>query len=134
MKDIGPWVLTLLSFFSIFSCLNPIIYGFMSKSFRQSFASELRACYCCFRAMNQGLEGQLQQPLHQQENANFRPINTTTQVQNGQQQRGGHSQNLKRHLEDRCRPHTITWVSKKHILRPYTFLVIMHFCWCCVIS
>ena len=30
----------------------------MSKSFRKSFASELRACYCCFKAMNQGQQGQ----------------------------------------------------------------------------
>lgn len=26
------------------SCLNPMIYGFMSKSFRDSFSSELRHC------------------------------------------------------------------------------------------
>lgn len=29
-----------------FSCLNPIIYGFMSKSFRGSFKRSLSACSC----------------------------------------------------------------------------------------
>ena len=28
------------------SCLNPIIYGFMSRSFRKSFVSELKLCCC----------------------------------------------------------------------------------------
>ena len=45
-----------LSFFC--SCLNPIIYGFMSRSFRKSFVSELKLCCCgngsccCFAGSN----------------------------------------------------------------------------------
>ena len=34
-----------INFVSFFSCLNPIIYGFMSKNFRDSFVSELSYCY-----------------------------------------------------------------------------------------
>ena len=41
------------------SCLNPIIYGFMSRSFRKSFVSELKlcccgneSCCCCFAGSN----------------------------------------------------------------------------------
>lgn len=37
-------VFSLMAYFN--SCLNPIIYGFMSKSFRESFVSDLRGCCC----------------------------------------------------------------------------------------
>lgn len=89
MGGLGGWEKHLKSIFSLMaylnSCLNPIIYGFMSKSFRKSFASELRACYCCFKAMNQDHqgqqreEGQTMQHQLQQENTGIRPLyNTTT--------------------------------------------------------
>ena len=35
-----------LAFMYFFSCLNPIIYGFMSRSFRESFISDLKHCCC----------------------------------------------------------------------------------------
>ena len=31
----------------IFSCLNPLIYGFMSKNFRKSFLFNIRSCCKC---------------------------------------------------------------------------------------
>ena len=37
---------TLFFFLFFCSCLNPIIYGFMSRSFRKSFVSELKLCCC----------------------------------------------------------------------------------------
>jgi hypothetical protein len=39
--------LSLLSYFN--SCLNPVIYGFMSKTFRESFKRSLGSCNCCGR-------------------------------------------------------------------------------------
>ena len=83
----------------------------MSKSFRQSFASELRACYCCFKTMNQGLEGhsgiiQQRPQLVQAQDAGLgrQALHTTTHFHNG-----GNSSIVKmRNLEDRCRPQTIT--------------------------
>ena len=29
------------------SCLNPVIYGFMSRNFRKSFTDVLFSCHCC---------------------------------------------------------------------------------------
>jgi len=36
----------------VFSCINPLVYGFMSKNFRESFLSDIRLC--CRLGRNRG--------------------------------------------------------------------------------
>ena len=38
---------SLLAYFN--SCVNPVVYAFMSKNFRQSFAGAVPCCWWCFR-------------------------------------------------------------------------------------
>ena len=45
-RKIIPSKYKCLAFMYFFSCLNPIIYGFMSRSFRESFISDLKHCCC----------------------------------------------------------------------------------------
>ena len=40
------------------SCVNPIVYAFMSKNFRESFKSAMCACICCVKLCNSGGRGQ----------------------------------------------------------------------------
>ena len=47
------WLFKLCFLIVFFSCLNPIIYGFMSKNFRQSFTAQLKY-FCGFSYLRRG--------------------------------------------------------------------------------
>ena len=72
-------------FFSChFSCLNPIIYGFMSKNFRNSFISNIRNCCGCNKSQSKSTPSKsmvsgYSRRQRNQSVASFTTMNTTTQ-------------------------------------------------------
>ena len=84
--------------FEFSSCLNPIIYGFMSKSFRQSFLAELRSC-CCRNSSSRVLHDPKSQELRRDRHG-YADAHTTTR-QNGQE-------GLRINRVEEARPLTVT--------------------------
>ena len=78
------------------SCLNPIIYGFMSKSFRQSFVAELRSCCCRYN---------LQRVVNDPKSQELKRNAQTTIRQNGSRHGSSH---VRINQIEEARPLTVT--------------------------
>ena len=97
-RDAQAFPLMFFRFFLIFSCscLNPIIYGFMSKSFRQSFVAELRSCCCRYN---------LQRVVNDPKSQELKRNAQTTIRQNGSRHGSSH---VRINQIEEARPLTVT--------------------------